>query len=134
MQQQIRRPKVKYLIESNQTLRELKDLSLVVKFPAPNSPAVMQVTTYSDASFNTSCSQVHGQTGIIPCIERFNREGSNLFFPIDWASIKHRRVTNSSCRTEILAATDADDGSFYLNTILADLGSSFCLDDVLIEL
>lgn len=132
MQQQIGILKVRSLIQANHTLKELKDLSPVMKFPAMNSPSYMQIPTYSDASFNINSRQVYGHTGIISSIEVFNKEFPNLFFPINWSSVNQLKVTHSSYGSEIVAAADADYRGLYLKMILADLGSSFNLDNVLI--
>lgn len=113
-------------------LKEIRDLSPKLHFPAIKNSPDMQLTTFSDASFNISSTQIYGQTGTITGVEVSEENQPNKFFALDWSSVKQRRVTHSSYGAEILAAADADDRGYCMRNILSDLGRGFQLDHVII--
>lgn len=119
-------------MEANRSIEEFKDLSPMIKFKALTQQADMQITTFSDASFNISSLQVYGQTGIVTGINVYQHDNQILFYPINCTWTKQRRVKHLSYWAEKLAAAKTDERKFYIRNILADLSREFRLDHVLI--
>lgn len=101
---------VENIIYINSILRALKNMNAFICYRKPNNLTVVEVTTFSDASFNTSKCAGYGQTGLLTGL-RFH---DNTFHPISWASFKQKRVCYSAYGAEILACTNANDRGFYV--------------------
>lgn len=123
MQQRAPTLRVQDLTEANKMLKELKDLTPIVRFrKLDSSIRAMDVWTFSDASFNIVSGRDYGQTGIVTGIMVESIDGQQAFHLVDWASTKQRRISHSSYGAEILACSDADDRGYFLKQGLRSMG------------
>lgn len=122
MQQNINRICVRDIIDANARLKELRQLPCRIKYIAPKRHPIINICTFSDASYNISESQSYGQTGIVTGLSFGGNWGSDLIFhPVDWTSSKQRRVSHSSYGAEILACSDADDRGYYVKQVVHNI-------------
>lgn len=131
MQQKIWRLTVGALIEANNILKSLKAVNSKITSPALENSTDVQITVFSDVSFNINSGKVYGNTVFITEIQVYQEGQTDMFYLPDWESLKKIRVTYSSYGTEIMAAAKADDRRLYIRSILADPVPSFHLDHMI---
>lgn len=110
MQQKFPILRVQNLFDANSMLREILKLDPVFYFPKPNQKASISLCIFSDVSDPRD--RGYGQTGILYGL-RYHHNATYIYHTGDWFSIKQRRVSYSSFGSEILAASSADDCSYY---------------------
>lgn len=122
LQQRISNLSVADLCDANNILNDTKTLNPTLYCKVSKTSHTPTVYSFSDAAFDESKSQVHGQSEILNGIVSDGyQEITPIFHGIDWASVKQRQLPHSSYEAEILAYTEADDRAFYSNMALNSL-------------
>ena len=63
----------------------------------------------------------YGQTGLLTVLRIKQRDGVDLYHPIDWPSSKQKRVSYSPYGAKVLACAEADDREYYIKIGLMSL-------------
>ena len=117
MQKMLPKIRVEELVMANDVLRDILSMKCRIVFKTPPPPTDITeviVSSFSDASFNHSDSSGYGQTGLITGLRIKQKDGVDLFHPLDWTSSKQKRVSYSPYGAEVLACAEAEDRGYYL--------------------